>query len=65
MSEIASLVREFPLGTFFIIIALFAAVVSVVKTIVNRHRPLVHCDHDHDCDEDDDVDEDDVEDDED
>lgn len=44
MSELTSLVREF--GTFFIILALIAAVVSCVKAIVNRHRPIIHCDHD-------------------
>lgn len=57
MSELASLIREFPVGAFFIILALFGAVVSVVKTIVNRHRPLVHCDHDC-CDEQHDEDDD-------
>lgn len=50
MSEIAGLVREFPMGTFFILMALIAAVVSVVKAVANRHRPIVHCDHDC-CDE--------------
>ena len=50
MSEIASLIREFPIGTFFIILALITAVVTIVKTVVNRHKPLVHCDHDC-CDE--------------
>lgn len=60
MNELTSLVREFPLGVFFIIIALFAAVVSVVRAVVNRHRPIVHCDHDCcDGEDDDDLDEED------
>jgi hypothetical protein len=50
MSEIAGLIREFPVGTFFILLALIGAVVSIVRAVVNRHRPLVHCDHDC-CDE--------------
>ena len=62
MSELASLVREFPMGVFFIILALLGAVVSIVRAVVNRHRPLVHCDHDccdeHDEEEDDEEDED-------
>jgi hypothetical protein len=57
MSELASLIKEFPMGTFFIIMALIAAVVTVIKTVVNRHKPLVHCDHDC-CDESDDEEED-------
>lgn len=59
MSELASLVREFPVGAFFILLAFFGTVVSVVKAIANRHRPIVHCDHDHDCDEEDEEDEED------
>ena len=50
MSEIASLIKEFPMGSFFIIMALITAVVTVIKTVINRHKPLVHCDHDC-CDE--------------
>ena len=38
------------MGSFFIILALITGVVTVVKTVVNRHKPLVHCDHDC-CDE--------------
>lgn len=52
MSEIASLIRQFPEGSFFIILALITGVVTIVRTVVNRHRPLVHCDHDC-CDEED------------
>lgn len=57
MHEIAGLIREFPVGTFFIIMALIGAVVSIVRSVINRHKPLVHCDHDC-CDDHDEEDED-------
>jgi hypothetical protein len=53
MSEIANLIRQFPEGSFFIILALITGVVTIVRTVVNRHKPLVHCDHDC-CDEEED-----------
>lgn len=61
MSELANLIRQFPEGSFFIILALIAGVVTIVRTVVNRHRPLVHCDHDC-CDDHDEEDEEEDED---
>ncbi len=52
MSEIANLISQFPMGSFFIILAIITGVVTIVKTVVNRHKPVVHCDHDC-CDEED------------
>ena len=57
MSEIASLIKEFPVGSFLIILAFITGVVTIVRTVVNRHKPLVHCDHDC-CDEEEDEQED-------
>lgn len=56
MGEIASLIRQFPEGSFFIILALITGAVTIVRTVVNRHRPMVHCDHDC-CDEEEDEEE--------
>lgn len=61
MSELAGLIRQFPEGSFFIILALITGVVTIVRTVVNRHRPLVHCDHDC-CDDHDEEDEEEDED---
>lgn len=43
MEIIASLIREFPLGSFLIITGMVAGIVTVAKAYVNRNRPIVDC----------------------
>ena len=43
MHEIASLIREFPFGSFLIITGFGAGVVSVITTFINRNKPVVEC----------------------
>ena len=45
MSEIANLIRQFPEGSFLLLLALIWACERMVVSAVNRNRPLVQkCD---------------------
>lgn len=43
MSEIAGLIRQFPEGSFVIIISLTWAIERVAVAFVNRNKPVVNC----------------------
>ncbi len=51
MSEIASLIRQFPEGSFFIILAIIGGITGVARAFINRNKPSCNCDC---CDLDDD-----------
>ena len=44
--ELFSLMRENPLGTFIIILAVLWAFERMVTTFLNRNKPVVQCDCD-------------------
>ncbi len=44
METIASLIREFPFGSFLIITGIIAGCVTVAKTFINRNKPTCECD---------------------
>lgn len=50
MHEIASLIREFPFGSFLIITGIGGGIVTIITTFINRNRPVVECNCDC-CDE--------------
>lgn len=58
METIASLIREFPEGSFFIILAIIGAIGAVARAFVNRNKPTVNCGCD--CCDDDEEDEDEL-----
>lgn len=60
MDTIASLIRQFPEGSLFIILALIVATATVAKAIVNRNKPACDCECCHEDDDDDDDDDDHV-----
>jgi hypothetical protein len=43
METIASLIRQYPEGSFFIILALIGGAVSIARAIAGRNRPIVNC----------------------
>lgn len=43
MTEIASLIREFPFGSFLIISGIITGAVTVATAYVTRHRPIMEC----------------------
>ncbi len=58
MSELVGLVREFPFGSFIIILSVLWACERVVSAFINRNKPSCDCDC---CNEDeDDIDPDDI-----
>ena len=46
MSEIAGLIRQFPEGSFFLLLALIWACERIGVSFVNRNKPTVQCDCD-------------------
>lgn len=57
MHEIASLIREFPFGSFLIITGLIAGLFGVAHAIIDRNKPVCDCeccnlDDEDDCEED-------------
>jgi len=54
METIASLIREFPFGSFLIITAFIAGGVKVATAFVNRNKPECNCERDCECEDDDD-----------
>lgn len=52
MSELAGLIRQFPEGSFFLLIALIWGIERVGVAFASRNRPIVKCDRDHYDDED-------------
>lgn len=54
MEIIASLIREFPFGSFLIITAIIAGIIKIVVTFINRNKPECNCEDDCECDCDDD-----------
>ncbi len=61
MSEISSLIREFPFGSFLIIMGIITGIFSVTRAFINRNKPACDCDC---CLDEDEIEEDDVEEDE-
>ena len=58
MAEIAGLIRQFPEGSFFLLIALIWGMERVGVAIAHRNRPLVQrCDCENCCTDDDEEDE--------
>jgi hypothetical protein len=43
MSEIASLIREFPFGSFLIITGIIGGITSVCRAYINRDKPVCNC----------------------
>jgi len=39
MIEIVQLIREFPWGAFFILLALISGIVTIITTFINRNKP--------------------------
>jgi len=64
MEIIASLIKEFPFGSFIIILAALWAFERMVTSFINRNKPIVQCDcncceeEEEDCCEEDEEDED-------
>lgn len=59
METVASLIREFPFGSFLIITGIIAGGVKVITTFINRNKPCCDCDCCGPDEEDDDNDDDD------
>jgi len=57
METIASLIREFPFGSFLIITGIIAGAVKVTTAFINRNKPECDCEHDCECEDEDDDDE--------
>jgi len=54
METVASLIREFPFGSFLIIAGTLIGLSGVIHAFINRNRPVCECDC---CEGDDDDDE--------
>lgn len=59
MSEIVSLIREFPFGSFLIITAIISGFFALGHALINRNKPTCECDccvveEDDDCEDDED-----------
>lgn len=59
MEIIASLIREFPIGSFFLLLAVLTTIERVARHFFNRNRPVCECRccdteecEDEDCDDD-------------
>lgn len=46
METVASLIREFPTGSFFLLLALMSTIALCVQHYFNRNRPVSKCDCD-------------------
>lgn len=55
MSEIASLIREFPFGSFIIITGTLIGISGLIHAFIKRNQPVCECDCcREDCDDEDD-----------
>jgi hypothetical protein len=54
METIASLIREFPFGSFLIITAIIAGIIKIAITFINRNKPECNCEEDCECEDEDD-----------
>lgn len=43
MDQIASLIREFPVGSFFIILCLITAISQIIIAFIRRNQPTLQC----------------------
>jgi hypothetical protein len=55
MDTIASLIRQFPDGSFIIILAIIGGITTVARAFVNRNKPVCDCECCNLDDEDDDI----------
>lgn len=57
MASILSLIKEFPVGSFLIIMSLIWAIERVIVTALNKNKTVIHhsCDcEDHNCEDEED-----------